>query len=117
MSRAQPTCLGPEDVPRNQARWTERIAKVVNGGISFGDTMSNKDGDININCWKAQGTTPGAANTNFTINHSLGRVPLTIVGQDTNNGGLLYRGSVAWTKTTVTLRCTTATATYNVILA
>jgi hypothetical protein len=104
-------------VPRNQARWTERIAKVVNGGISFGSTMSNADGDININCWKASGTTPGAANTNFTISHFLGRVPLTIVGQDTDNGGLLYRGSVAWSKTTVTLRCSTATAHYNVILA
>jgi hypothetical protein len=79
--------------------------------------MSNKDPDMNMQAWKATGTSPVAPNTDFTIAHSLGRIPLTIVGQDTNNGGLLYRGSVAWTKTTITLRCTTASAAYNVIVA
>jgi hypothetical protein len=102
---------------QNLTRWLEHHAQALSGNISYGSTMSNKDQDTNLNIWKATGTTPGAANTDFTITHSLGRVPNTIVGQDTSNGGLLYRGSVAWTKTTVTLRCTTATATYNVILA
>ena len=114
---AQPTCLGNEKIPRDLARWIERHALVLNGNVSFGSTMSNKDADINMNCWKATGTTPGAANTDFTITHSLGRIPNTIVGQDTNNGGLLYRGSVAWSKTTITLRCTTSTAAYNVIVS
>jgi hypothetical protein len=79
--------------------------------------MTNTENDINLDVWKASGTTPGAANTDFTINHSLGRIPICIVGQVGNNGGNLYQGSVAWTKTTVTLRCTTATMTYKVILA
>jgi hypothetical protein len=108
-------------VPRNLARWVERHAKVLNGNVSFGATMSNANAvnqDINMNVWKAHGTTPGAANTDFTINHSLGRIPITIVGQDTNNGGLLYRSpATPWTKTTATLRCTTASAAYNLILA
>lgn len=115
--RAQPNCLGDPREPLNLTRHAERLALVLNGNVNFGSTMSNKDADQNMNAWKATGTSPGAANTDFTITHSLGRVPLTIVGQDTNNGGLLYRGSVAWTKTTITLRCTTATAAYNVILA
>ena len=79
--------------------------------------MNNTDKDINLDVWKATGVAPGAANTNFTVNHSLGRVPITIVGQDTDNGGLLYRGTVAWTKTAVTLKCTTASANYKLILA
>jgi hypothetical protein len=116
MARAQPTCLGDPTVPTNLTRHSERLAKVLNGGVNFGSTMSNKDKDMNMNAWKAQGTTP-AANTDFTITHSLGRIPNTIVGQDTNNGGLIYRGSVAWTKTTITLRCTTAGAAYNVIVS
>jgi hypothetical protein len=115
--RAQPTCLGDPTKPLNLTRHSERLALVLNGNVNFGSTMSNSDSDTNMQCWKATGTTPGAANTDFTINHSLGRIPLTIVGQDTNNGGLLYRGSVAWTKSTITLRCTTATAAYNVIVA
>lgn len=115
--RAQPTVLGNPRNPLDLTRHSERLALVLNGNVNFGSTMSNADQDQNMNAWKATGTSPGAANTDFTIQHSLGRVPLTIVGQDTNNGGLLYRGSVAWTKTAITLRCTTATAAYNVIVA
>lgn len=114
--RPQSTCLGDENVPRNLARWSERHARVLAGNINYGSTMSNADRDMNMNCWKAKGTTPAIANTDFTIQHSLGRIPLTINGQDTNNGGVLYRGSVAWTKTAITLRCTTASAAYNVIV-
>src|SRR5215469_2619310 len=115
--RAQPTILGDVNTPTNITRWSERLARVLNTNVSYGSTMSNADKDRNIDCSKATGTTPGFANTDFTIQHSLGRIPNTIVGQDTNNGGLLYRGSVAWTKTSITLRCTTASAAYNVIVS
>lgn len=115
--RAQPTILGDPNRPTDITRWSERLAKVLNGNISFGSTMSNTDKDMNLNIWKATGTTPGTANVDFTIHHSLGRIPSTIVGQDTTNGGLLYRSPVtAWTKTTITLRCTTASAAYNVVV-
>lgn len=114
--RLQPTILG-QHTTAAIARWIDYAAKVINGKVSYGSTMSNKDEDKNLDVWKASGTTPGTANTNFTINHSLGRVPITIVGQDTNNGGLIYRGTVAWTPTSVSLKCTTASAAFNVVLA
>jgi len=69
-----------------------------------------------MQCWKATGTAPGVANTAFTINHSLGRIPNTIVGQDTNNAGLLYRGGT-WTKTQIVLKCTVASSVYNIIVS
>ena|SRR6266851_1806200 len=97
------------------ARWLENHGRVLDGNISYG--QSNTDRSRNIIHFKANGVSPGVVNTDFTITHSLGYIPVTIIGQDTNNGGLLYRGSVAWTKTTITLRCTTATATYNVWVA
>jgi hypothetical protein len=78
--------------------------------------MNNADKDINLDIWKASGLSPGVSNAAFIINHSLGRVPLTIVGQDTDNGGVLFRGGT-WTKTQVVLKCTTASAHYNVVLA
>jgi hypothetical protein len=116
--RAQSTVLGNVNDPKNQSRWIERLARVLNRNTSFGATMNNTDKDINLDIWKASGTTPGVANTDFTINHSLGRVPITIVGQDTNNAGLLSRSpTTPWTKTTITLRCSTASAVYNVIVA
>ena len=116
MSRAQPTILGDPKRPTDITRWSERLARVLNGNVNYGSTMSNADKDKNMNCWKATGVTPGVANTDFTIQHSLERIPLTINGQDGNNGGVLYRGSVAWSKASVTLRCTTANMQYNVIL-
>ena len=101
----------------NLSDWLTNHGRVLDGNISFGGTMSNKDRDRNVSCWKAQGTTPAAANTDFTINHGLGRVPITIIGQDTTSGGLLYRSpATAWTKTTITLRCTTTATAYNVIV-
>ena len=78
--------------------------------------MNNTDKDINLDVWKASGLSPAVANTAFTITHSLGRVPITIVGQDTDNGGLLFRGGT-WTATQVILKCTTASANYKVVLA
>jgi hypothetical protein len=115
--RPQSTALGNIRDPKNLSRWTERLARVLSRNVSFGATMKNTESDINLDIWKASGVSPGAANTNFTINHSLNRIPITIVGQDTDNGGVLYRGSVAWTKTQVTLKCSTASANFNVILA
>jgi hypothetical protein len=101
----------------NKARMAEINATVLAGRISYGTSMANGTPDQNLQVWKASGTTPATPNTNFTINHSLGFIPNTIVGQDTNNGGVLYRGTVAWSKTQVTLKCTTASAVFNVILA
>ena len=92
-------------------------ARVIGGQISYGATMSNNEQDRNIFCFKATGTTPGVANTDFSVTHSLGRIPITIDAQDTNNGGLIYRSPVTpWTKTTATFRCTTASAVFNLIL-
>jgi hypothetical protein len=111
------TILGNVKDAANHSRWLERVVRVLSGNTSYGSTTSNADPDQNIDCWKASGTTPGSANADFTIAHSLGRVPFCIVGQVGNNGGTLYHGSAAWTNTTVTLRCTTASMNYTVILA
>lgn len=100
----------------NLAGQSQQLARVLSGNTSYGTTMSNADQQNNMNCFKATGTTPGSANTEFAIQHTLGRIPITIDAQDTNNGGLLYRSSTPWTKTTVYLKCTTASAAYNMIL-
>lgn len=110
--------LGQVPTVQNLMRWNEINAKALSGNISFGASMENQTPDQNLSVWKAAGTSPATANTDFTITHSLNRVPLTIVGQDTSNGGVLYRSpATAWTKTTVTLRCTVASSPYNVIVA
>jgi hypothetical protein len=94
----------------------ENHARVIGGQISFGATMGNAEQDRNIQCSKASGVTPGVANTEFAVPHGLGRVPITLNGWDTNNGGVIYRSTTAWTKTQAFFKCTTASATYNLIL-
>lgn len=115
------TLPGATHTPQNQSRWTEQIAQAVGGNLSYGSSMANTDKDLNLLVWKATGTSPGVADTDFTITHHLGgpggKVPITIVGQDTSDGAVIYRGSLPWTTTTVTLRSTKANSVYNIILA
>ncbi len=39
--RAQATCTGDPNVPTNLTRHSERLAKVLNGNVSFGATIDN----------------------------------------------------------------------------
>jgi len=103
--------------PKTLYDWLTNHSRVLAGNIEYGTQMNNTEQGVNIKCSKSAGTTPAAPNTDFTVSHILGRIPITINSQDTNNGGLLYRSpATPWTKTAVTLRCTTATAAYNLIL-
>lgn len=117
----QVTATGTSSI-QNLNRWNEVNSKVLNGNVSYGSTMSNQDPSQNLHVWKADGTTPGSPNTEFAINYQLDHKPLTIVGQDTNNGGVIYRSSTPWTfnqqkqSGTIYLKCTTAAAAYNLIV-
>lgn len=126
--RVQPTLLGDVRDPLNHSRWLEYIARSINGQISFGDTISNpnpqgQNTDVNLSIFKFEGTTGVAANTPFTLPHSLvgadgkPRLPVCIVGQVTKGGGLVYGDWTTWTKTTVTFKCTTANEAYRIIIA
>ncbi len=125
--RAQSTALG-EETPRNLARWSERHAKVLNGNVSFGATIDNptpsgQNTDNNMDVWKFEGNSGVAANTPFTLKHSLSnengkpRKPICIVGQVTTDGGVIYGDPSTWTTTTITLKSTTANTPFRVIVA
>lgn len=82
----------------------EQLARVVNGLISFGNGIArdNIDGE-----WAAVADT-GAADTDFTITHNMLRIPVGWIAMNQTKAGVLYKGSVAWTKTTITLKCNVA---------
>lgn len=90
--------------------------RVLHQQVSFGALPgTNKEFDRNIQCSKAAGTTPGVANTEFAVNHSLNRVPVTFFGH-TDNGGVIYKSTTPWTKTQIFLKCTTASANFGVVI-
>ena len=82
----------------------EQLARVLNGLVSFGNgiTRDNIDGE-----WGAVADT-GAADTDFTITHNMLRVPVGVILMTQTKAGVIYKGSVAWTKTTITLKCNVA---------
>ena len=80
----------------------EQVSQAINGRISFGNgtTPDNIDG-----VWISV-TTPGTANTDFTVTHNLGRVPVGYIVMRKSAAVDVYTGSVAATTTQLTLRAT-----------
>lgn len=61
-------------------------------------------------------TTPGTANTEFTVNHGLGRVPVgyLVVGRD--KAAIIYNSTTAWTETAIYLKCNVATVAIRLLI-
>jgi hypothetical protein len=79
---------------------------VLNGHIGFGEGTlpDNIDGN-----W-VNTTTPVAPNTDFTVDHNLGRLPVGYVPMQKDRAVDIYTGSIPATNTQITLRATVASA-------
>jgi hypothetical protein len=70
----------------------------------------------NVFCdYKAFGT-PITPNTEFSISHSLGRVPMGYIVVSQTATGNFYDGSTSNTSATLYLRCNTASVSGNIII-
>lgn len=87
-------------------RLYEQMANVINGRISFGD---GEDADNIDGVW-ANETAPAAPNTDFTVTHNMGRVPVGYLVTQSDRAVLVYDGSVPATTTEITLRADVADA-------
>lgn len=94
----------------------QQLGKVLSGNISFGATTNNVDQDINIDCYKATGATPGTANTEFAIAHQLGRIPIGFIVASVDQAAIIYKSTTSWTKTNIYLKCNATSVNYLVIL-
>ena len=82
------------------------FSRAFNGNIGFGDgtNLDNISGSwINV-------TAPAVANTDFTVNHNLGRIPSGYWVMQKDRACDVYTGSIAATVTQLTLRSTVASA-------
>lgn len=108
-------------------RHLELVSKTLSR-ISFGTPIStsvpvgNAEPDRNIQCWKATGTTPGVANTEFAVAHNLPYVPVGFLIASTTPAGHIYKSTTAWTAATnavqgnIYLKSDTASVAYVLIL-
>ena len=85
-------------------RLYEQLVRIVNGQLSFGNGITP---DNIAGVWAAIADT-GLANTDFTFTHNLLYIPTGFIVVNQSLAGVIYQGSVAWSKTTITLRCSVA---------
>ena len=107
----------PTGVDQESKSWMFRVRKVYeqlaiafNGLIGFGDGTNRE----NINGNWVSFATPGVANTDFTITHNLGRIAVGYIIMSKTATCDLYNGSIAGTKTQITLRATVPGVNINV---
>src|SRR6266404_674654 len=84
----------------------QNFIQILNGNIGFGDG-TNLD---NINGSWINVVAPVGANTDFTVNHNLGRLPVGYLVMQKDRACDVYTGSVGATSTQLTLRATVASA-------
>src|SRR5208282_1661434 len=88
-----------------QKMW-RNLSLIINGQINFGDGTNRN----NIDGVWANLTTPGAPNTDFTVTHNLGRIPVGYWIMEKDRAVDVYTGSVVATTSQITLRATVASA-------
>lgn len=102
-------------------RHLELVSKTISN-ISLGTTTSNSDADKNISAFKATGTTPGVANTTFTVSHNLTHVPIGFSVLRTNAACHIFDSGTAWTAATnntpgtISLKCDQATVAFVLLI-
>jgi hypothetical protein len=83
-----------------------------NGGIGFGDgTNSDNMFGVFYNY-----TTNAIADTQDTINHNLGIVPIGFLTLSLDKGAVLYKGATAWTSTQIFLKATLASVAARIFI-
>ncbi len=86
--------------------WRE-LSDLLNGGLKFSD---------NHNAETVTVSDTGTANTQFTVSHTLKRVPTGFIVTSRTGTGVVYNSGTAWTTTAIYLKCTTANNNINVLV-
>lgn len=113
MKPVRSTTLSPS--PEHQRYMAEQNAKLLQGNVAFGATMSNSDLDRNIKCWKATGTTPGTPNTTFVVSHQLGYIPIGLLTISVDQPGAVLH-VISKTATSISLQCNVASVNYAILV-
>lgn len=80
------------------------------GGGGDGDRGENIAGEFQVVA------DTGAADTEFSVTHGLGSIPIGFLVTNIDKGGVIYDSGTAWTTTTIYLKCSAANAAVTVFL-
>lgn len=79
------------------------------GSASDADRGENISGEFKV-------VTTASADTEFSVNHNLGAVPIGYLIAKINKGGVVYDSGTAWTDSKIYLKCSAASATITLFL-
>ena len=87
------------------------LSRAVNGNLSIGDgSPGSRSGNV-FGQWVPV-LTPSVANTEFAVDHALGRIPAAvIIGLQDKLCGICVSSQGSWTEDRIYLRCSTGSAT------
>ncbi len=91
------------------------IFNCLQGRIRFGGGVDGSDGENIDGQWQVISDT-GSINTEFSVPHSLGSIPIGYIVTKINKAGIIYDSGTTWTSTTIYLKCSVANATVSVFL-
>jgi hypothetical protein len=98
-------------VAQVQKAW-QQAGRIINGQLSFGDGLSPD----NIAGRWVDVVTPGVVNTDFTVTHNLGRLPVGYWIMQKDKACDVYQGGIVSTLTQLTLKASVATATLKLFI-
>lgn len=90
----------------------EDTANIVNGGISYG----NGTDTAHIDCSWAFIADTGVANTEFSVNHNLGRIPVGFHVASKNKASDFYESGTPWTNKQIFLKAVAANVAVRFII-
>ena len=109
------------DDPSYQAlikQFFDRVSKRLNE-LSFlppGGSITDDSKPVNFDATWVAYVSNGVANTEDTVAHSLGRIPIDMWVGLPDKSAVIYRGPTAWTSTNIFLRASAATVTVNILV-
>lgn len=83
------------------------LSNLLNGGLSFADNLESVE---------LTATAHATPDTEFSVAHTLGRVPTRFIVTDIDEGGVVYKGTTAWTSSLIYLKCTTGGTSIKVLV-
>jgi hypothetical protein len=121
MSRITPINQIPgTESPQSTMNRIFALSTLANGGLDFGQSTQTTQAGYtgNMNGVWANVTAPVAPNTEFSVAHTLGRIP-SFYFYNIDRAGTLYQlpnTGTAWTATSVFLKCSVASAVLRIFL-
>lgn len=91
------------------------IFTAFKGRVRFGSGVTGERGE-NISGEFQTITSHATPNTEFSVTHTIGAIPIGRIIIAQNKAGSLYTGTTAWTDTTIYFKCDVASVEFKIFL-